>query len=87
MSRWGRGWMEWVDLVALGAMASVLALAAPADARKIWTHGDAHLAFSGSGRELAQFGNQTDADAFQAAIVQDLTSLNTRCLQAAGFAD
>ena len=61
--------------------------ATPSSAREIWSHGEARLALSGSVRELALLGSQTDADAFQEAIVQDLSSLNTRCLQAAGFAN
>jgi hypothetical protein len=69
------------------AALALLALAGPAGARELFSHGETRLAISGSVRELAQFGAQTDAGAFEDAILQDLASFNTRCLEAAGFAD
>lgn len=78
----GRG----VRRVAL-VLAGVLALPAAVSATELWSHGDARLALSGSVREIALLGSQTDADAFRDAIVVDLASLNLRCLQAVGFPD
>lgn len=54
-------------------------LAAPARGTELWRHGEARLEISGSLRELANIGSQTDAHDFLAAADAD-------CLLAATFA-
>jgi len=54
--------------------------AAPAGATELFRHGDFGIDFSGSLREIAQAGRQTDADAFALALVQD-----GRCFLATSF--
>jgi hypothetical protein len=76
--------------------AAALALAASAgdgEARELWRRGELSLELSGSIRELALFGHETDTDRFMDAIVEDLESTPPTdpflptCLRAETFAD
>lgn len=61
---------------------------AAALATELYRDGDLRVAFSGSIRQLANIGRQTDADDFAGAIAQDiLVNFDTRCATAAGFSD
>lgn len=63
-----------------GLALALLAVAAPAEGTELWRRGDARLGLSGSLRELASLGSQTDAHDFAAAA-------DASCLLAATFAD
>jgi len=63
----------WPALLLSGLLPLALPGAKPAGATELWSHGDAALEISGSLRQLANIGSQTDADDFAAAA--DLSCL------------
>lgn len=66
-----------------GLAALLLALpAGPSGSSELWSQGDARVAFTGSVREVATFGSQTDDKDFRAAYEQDALT----CLPADTFA-
>ncbi|MEE2674811.1 MAG: hypothetical protein VX466_13500 [Myxococcota bacterium] len=69
------------------ALLLLVLAAGPSSATELWSRGDARVAFSGSLREFATIGSQTDEDDFLAAVVEDLMAFETRCVRAAEFAD
>ena len=57
---------------ALGAALLGAVLAAPSDARELWSSGEASLEFSGSFRQIAAFSKGTDEDEFQDVVAANL---------------
>ena len=75
---------------ALAALALFLlfgSLAGRAVARELWRQGELAVEFSGSLREIAQVGQQTDADDFVDAGIQAAAQGDFSCVQAVTFAN